>query len=106
MALAVFNYNNYEPKDWNIMLIMWAFILVPLVFDVWFKTLVNAFELIGRLLHIIFFMVSIWYHLGHHGGAQRSKIRLLDFDAWCQRLERSWSLLGFGIADHNILCLR
>jgi choline transport protein len=58
-ALAVFNYDTYELKTWHIMLIMWGLILVPFVFNLWFRQLLNAFELLGGLLHIIFFITSI-----------------------------------------------
>ena len=58
-ALATFNYDTYVPKPWHTMLIMWGFILVPVVFNFWFRKLINAFELMGGLFHFIFYIVSI-----------------------------------------------
>jgi len=58
-ALAVFNYETYELKSWHTMLIMWGLILVPFMFNLWFRQLLNTFELVGGLLHIIFFISSI-----------------------------------------------
>jgi len=58
-ALAVFNYETYQLKAWHITLIMWGLILVPFVFNLWFRQLLNSFELLGGLLHIIFFITSI-----------------------------------------------
>jgi hypothetical protein len=58
-SLAVFNYSTYQPKAWHTTLIMWGLILVPFVFNLWFRQLLNIFELLGGLLHIIFFITSI-----------------------------------------------
>ena len=58
-ALAAFNYATYQPKAWHTTLIMWGLILVPFVFNLWFRQLLNTFELLGGLLHIIFFIASI-----------------------------------------------
>jgi choline transport protein len=58
-ALAAFNYETYQPKAWHRTLIMWGLILVPFVFNLWFRQLLNTFELLGGLLHIIFFIASI-----------------------------------------------
>jgi len=58
-ALAVFNYDTYQLKAWHTTLIMWALILVPFVFNLWFRQLLNTLELLGGLLHIIFFITSI-----------------------------------------------
>jgi len=58
-ALAAFNYETYQPKAWHTTLIMWGLILVPFVFNLWFRQLLNTFELLGGLLHISFFFASI-----------------------------------------------
>jgi choline transport protein len=58
-ALATFNYETYQPKAWHTTLIMWGLILVPFVFNLWFRQLLNTFELLGGLLHTIFFIASI-----------------------------------------------
>jgi len=38
---------------------MWLFIVVPLVFNLYFKRLLNTFETIGGIIHVVFFIVSI-----------------------------------------------
>jgi choline transport protein len=58
-ALATFNYDTYVPKPWHTTLIMWGFILVPVIFNFWFRKLINAIELLGGLFHFIFFIVSV-----------------------------------------------
>ena len=58
-SLALFNYENYEPKAWHTTLTMWALIIVPFVFNLWFRKLLNAFEIVGGVLHFVFFFVSL-----------------------------------------------
>lgn len=59
VALATFNYPSYVPKAWHTTLIMWGLILVPTIFNLWFRKLLNVFELLGGIFHIIFFLGSI-----------------------------------------------
>jgi choline transport protein len=59
IGLAIFNYDDYVPQRWHTTLIMWALILVPFIFNLWFRKLLNAFELIGGLFHFLFFIVAI-----------------------------------------------
>lgn len=41
------------------MLIMWALIIVPFIFNLWFRKLLNAFETVGGLCHVGFYIISI-----------------------------------------------
>jgi amino acid transporter len=59
IGLAQFNYPDYVYKAWHTTLIMWALILVPFIFNLWGRRLLNTFELIGGLCHFLFFIVSI-----------------------------------------------
>lgn len=59
MGLVVFNNENYEPKAWHISLTMWALIAIIFVFNLWFKKLINIFEFLGGIFHIIFFISSV-----------------------------------------------
>jgi choline transport protein len=59
VGLAIFNYDDYEPKRWHTTLIMWALILVPFVFNLWFRKLINVFELIAGGLHFLIFIAMI-----------------------------------------------
>lgn len=54
-SLAIFNYENYEPKDWYGTLLMWVLIIVPFVFNLRFRKLLNVFEAVGGVLHFVFF---------------------------------------------------
>lgn len=58
-ALAIFNSPNYSPKSWHIAMIMWPFILIPLVSNIYFRKVLNFFELIGAIIHVVFFLITI-----------------------------------------------
>jgi choline transport protein len=58
-ALVIFNYPNYDPANWHTTMIMWAFIIIPLVLNIFFRKVLNTFETLGGILHIVFFIVSI-----------------------------------------------
>jgi len=57
--MIIFNNPNYNPASWHTAMIMWAFILIPLVFNLYFRKLLNTFETIGGILHVVFFIVTI-----------------------------------------------
>ena len=38
---------------------MWALVLVPFILNLWFRKLLNVFELLGGFFHIIFFIISL-----------------------------------------------
>jgi choline transport protein len=38
---------------------MWAFILIPLVANIYFRKILNFFETLGGILHVVVFIVSI-----------------------------------------------
>ncbi|PVI00793.1 amino acid transporter [Periconia macrospinosa] len=59
MGMAAFNYPNYTPHPYQYTLLMWALIIVPFVFNLFFRKLLNPFELIGGLCHFLFFIVAI-----------------------------------------------
>ena len=40
-------------------MMMWAFIVIPLVANIYFRKVLNALETFGGILHIVFFIVSI-----------------------------------------------
>jgi choline transport protein len=41
------------------MMIMWVFICLPFIFNLWFRKLLNVFEIVGGLTHFLFFIVSM-----------------------------------------------
>ena len=58
-GLIIFNYESYVPHRWHGTLIMWGFIVVPVVWNFWFKKLLNPLEMVGGICHVIFFFVSV-----------------------------------------------
>lgn len=58
-ALATFTHPDYEVKAWHTMMIMWALILLGLVTNLWFRRILNLFEIVGGSLHFVFFFISI-----------------------------------------------
>jgi amino acid transporter len=58
-GLIAFNKPNYEAKGWHITLIMWAFILVPTLCNLFLRRVLNTFETIGGVCHVIFFIAVI-----------------------------------------------
>ena len=58
-AMIIFNKDDYIYHRWHTAMLMWLFIVVPLVFNLYFKRLLNTFETIGGIIHVVFFIVSI-----------------------------------------------
>lgn len=40
-------------------MLMWMFTIIPLIFNIWFKRVVNAIETVGIILHVTFYIVTI-----------------------------------------------
>jgi choline transport protein len=57
--MIIFNKDDYVHHNWHTAMLMWLFIVVPLVFNLYFKRLLNTFETIGGVTHVVFFIVSI-----------------------------------------------
>jgi choline transport protein len=58
-ALIIFNTEDYEPQRWHTTMIMWLFILIPLIGNIWFRKLLNTLESAGGIVHIVFFFINI-----------------------------------------------
>ncbi|KAH8725649.1 amino acid/polyamine transporter I [Phaeosphaeriaceae sp. PMI808] len=58
-SLAIFNNENYVPERWHTSLIMIAIMLVPFAFNLYFRKVLDAFEITGGILHICLFIVFI-----------------------------------------------
>ncbi|KAF2731537.1 amino acid transporter [Polyplosphaeria fusca] len=58
-SLAIFNNESYVPQRWHTCLIMIATMLVPLIFNLWFRKVLDAIEITGGILHIILFVVFV-----------------------------------------------
>lgn len=59
VSLAIFNYDNYVPQRWHTTLIMWLLIILVFIFNLFFRKLINIFEVIGGLCHFLFFIVTV-----------------------------------------------
>jgi choline transport protein len=59
MGLVVFNNESYVPKAWHISLTVWVLIAILFTSNLWFRRVINVFELFGGLFHIIAFISSI-----------------------------------------------
>jgi hypothetical protein len=59
IGLLLFNYDNYVPKGWHTTLFMWGLIATLFLLNLYFKQLLNVFELVGGICHVIFFISSI-----------------------------------------------
>jgi amino acid transporter len=59
ISLAIFNYDDYVPQRWHTTLLMWMLIILVFIFNLFFRKLLNIFELIGGLCHFLFFFVII-----------------------------------------------
>lgn len=58
-ALIIFNKEDYIYHRWHTSLLMWLFILTPLVVNLWFRKVLNVIETVGAVVHVVFFFVSI-----------------------------------------------
>lgn len=61
VSLAIFNYPDYSPPfhNWHTMLIMWLLIIIPFVLNLWVRKFLNVLEMLGGILHFMFFVASI-----------------------------------------------
>ncbi|KAF1997787.1 amino acid transporter [Amniculicola lignicola CBS 123094] len=58
-SLAMFNYPEYVVKRWHTSLIMIATMIFPLLFNLYFRKVLDTFEITGGILHIVLFIVFI-----------------------------------------------
>jgi choline transport protein len=58
-GLAIFNYPEYTPERWHQAAIMWALIILPVLFNLYFKKVLDVFEIIGGVGHILFFIIQV-----------------------------------------------
>ncbi|KAH9870974.1 hypothetical protein J1614_006548 [Plenodomus biglobosus] len=58
-SLAIFNNKDYIPQRWHTSLIMIATMIIPFVFNLWFRKLINIFETMGGILHVCLFIIFI-----------------------------------------------
>ncbi|THC94031.1 hypothetical protein EYZ11_006503 [Aspergillus tanneri] len=54
-ALVIQNHPEYVRKSWHATLIIWAVLLVPLAVNIYARRLLSSVEVIGGIIHILFF---------------------------------------------------
>ncbi|KAK8032610.1 Choline transport protein [Apiospora arundinis] len=59
LSIAVLWDPGYEPKAWHNALVMCAFVVPPVVGNLWFRRLVEPMEWFGGVCHALFWLVSI-----------------------------------------------
>lgn len=58
-GLIILNSETYVPKRWHSTLLMWAFLTIPVLCNVFGRRLLKAVEIVGGVLHVIFFIVTV-----------------------------------------------
>lgn len=58
-GLFIFNYPSYVPQPWQGVLLMWAFVLIPVLCNLYARRLLVILELIGGVCHVLFFICTI-----------------------------------------------
>jgi hypothetical protein len=59
IGLIIFNYESYVTQRWHATLIMWGFILIPVVWNFYCRKLLPSLEMIGGICHVVFFIISV-----------------------------------------------
>jgi hypothetical protein len=57
--LVLFHNPTYEPKSWHATFYMWAFIVGPVICNLFLRRVLNVLETIGGICHVLFFVISI-----------------------------------------------
>ncbi|KAF6794992.1 LPXTG-domain-containing protein, partial [Colletotrichum musicola] len=57
--LAVFNNPAYEPARWHTSLVMVGTMVLPFLCNLWFRKFLDAFEVVGGILHVVLFVVFV-----------------------------------------------
>lgn len=58
-GLIILNSDTYVPERWHSTLLMWAFLTIPVLCNVFGRKLLKAVEIVGGVLHVIFFIVTV-----------------------------------------------
>jgi choline transport protein len=61
MITAMASYNNpgYVPERWHTSLIMIAVMITPFTFNLWFRQLLNGFEMFGGILYFVLLVIFL-----------------------------------------------
>jgi hypothetical protein len=59
IGLIIFNNPDYEPKPWHSTLFLIAFMVVPVLLNLYLRTIINYLETIGGIFHVVFFVALV-----------------------------------------------
>jgi hypothetical protein len=57
--MIIFNYDSYVPQRWHGTLLTWAWVLIPVLWNIYARRLLVILELIGGVCHIFFFICTV-----------------------------------------------
>ena len=57
--MVIFTNESYVPERWHATLMTWAYLAIPVMLNVYGRRLLKAIEIIGGVLYIVFFIVTI-----------------------------------------------
>jgi amino acid transporter len=58
-GLIIFNSPDYESQPWHSTVFLIAFLLIPLLLNLYLRKIINWLETLGGILHIVFFVAVI-----------------------------------------------
>jgi choline transport protein len=58
-GLMILNYPSYVPYGWHGTLLTWAFIIIPVLWNIYARRLLVILEFIGGVCHIFFFICTV-----------------------------------------------
>jgi hypothetical protein len=58
-GLAIFNHDSYNYKAWHTTLLMWAFTMIPVFWNFYFRKFLSTVEIISGICFIIFFFITV-----------------------------------------------
>jgi choline transport protein len=57
--MIIFNYPTYIPHGWHGTLLTWAWVLIPVLWNIYARRLLVILEVIGGICHILFFICTV-----------------------------------------------
>jgi amino acid transporter len=98
-ALLVVNYPDYEPKNWQGTLFVFAMVLVLLIFNIWGAHLWPLIQNVLMVFHIVSFLaviIVLWVMAPH----QSAKVVFTEFTN-----EGGWSSIGLSVMVGQITAI-
>ena len=113
-GLIELNNPTYVPKLWHITFLMWAYLAINVILNVYGRRLLVAVEMFGGFIHLAFFVATIVTLAVMGPKSSASFVFTESFFGqsgwsnkavqWCLGLLTSTSLLTGKIRDHLSLC--